>query len=142
MNIESEIIELKKRIEKLEKLLKVTEPSEKPTNRDKTHYMFENKILPKNRLVLAVIKKYVSEHNPTFKELQSVFDKSLQGSRNVVETMENAQKISDCAKRYFVKDAIPLKDGTLVVVCTQWGIFNIVKFEKLAESLGSNINQV
>ncbi|MDY2695661.1 MAG: hypothetical protein SOV27_00680 [Eubacteriales bacterium] len=142
MNIESEIIELKKRIEKLEKLLKVTEPSEKPTNRDKTHYMFENKILPKNRLVLAVIKKYVSEHNPTFEELQSVFDKSLQGSRNVVETMGNAQKISDCAKRYFVKDAIPLKDGTLVVVCTQWGIFNIVKFEKLAESLGYNINKV
>ena len=142
MNIESEIIELKKRIEKLEKLLKVTEPSEKPTNRDKTHYMFENKILPKNRLVLAVIKKYVSEHNPTFEELQSVFDKSLQGSRNVVETMGNAQKISDCAKRYFVKDAIPLKDGTLVVVCTQWGIFNIVKFEKLAESLGYHINKV
>lgn len=142
MYIENEIMELKKRVEKLEKLLKVSTPQEKSTNRDKTHYMFDNKILPKNRLVLAVIKKYVSEHNPTFEQLQSVFDKSLQGSRNVVETMENAQKISDCAKRYFVNDAITLKDGSLVVVCTQWGIFNIVKFEKLAESLGYHINKV
>lgn len=142
MNIENEIMELKKRVEKLEKLLKVSTPQEKSTNRDKTHYMFDNKILPKNRLVLAVIKKYVSEHNPTFEQLQSVFDKSLQGSRNVVETMENAQKISDCSKRYFVNDAITLKDGSLVVVCTQWGIFNIVKFEKLAESLGYHINKV
>ena len=144
------IVKLEKEVENLKKTkmpVEFTSPEtakeDKPQQRDKTRYMFNGNIYLKNKLVLAIVKDYVSK-NRTIKchELKTVFDKSLQGSRNVVETMENAQKISDCAKRYFVKDAIPLKDGTIVVVCTQWGIFNIVKFEKLAESLGYNINKV
>jgi 5-methylcytosine-specific restriction protein B len=69
-----------------------------------------------------------------------VFDKSLQGSLGVIETYENAQKISDASKRYFMKDedALQLVD-TKAVVCTQWGIFNIVKFVKRAQSLGFEI---
>jgi hypothetical protein len=60
MNYELEIIELKKRIETLERLLNttntpsITEPAQ--SNRDKTKYMFEGKVYPKNRLVLAIIK--------------------------------------------------------------------------------------
>ena len=104
--------------------------------------MYEGKVLPKNRLVLAVVNQYVKDHNPDFIELQQAFDKSLQGSLNVVEKMENAQKIKDCAKRYFVQDSFVLKDGTEVVVCTQWGIFNIIKFIKQANLLGYNIEEI
>ena len=114
---------------------------EKPA-RDKTRFLFDNKVLAKNRLVLAVIKKYVKENNPDFEKLQQVFDKSLQGSLNVIETVENASRIKDATKRYFMKDEIELKDGKKVVVCTQWGIFNIVKFEKIAESLGYMIQRI
>lgn len=146
MNYEQEIINLKKRIEELEKLIigNNTDKSEpQASGRDKTKYMFEGKILAKNRLVLAVIKNYVKDHNPTFEELAKVFDKSLQGSLGVVELYSNAIKISDASKRFFLKDedVIDLSNAK-AVVCTQWGIFNIVKFIKQAKALGFNIETI
>ncbi len=146
MNYEVEIENLKKRIEYLESIVlnKQTKPVDKQlSNRDKTKYMFEGKVYAKNRLVLAIVKKFVEDNNPTCDQLFSVFDKSLQGSLGVVEVYENAIKISDASKRFFLKedDVIKLKDAR-VVVCTQWGIFNIVKFIKQAQSLGYNIDTI
>ena len=147
MNYELEIENLKKRIEILESLVlaKTNTPvvnNTESSNRDKTKYMFEGKVYPKNRLVLAIITKYVKDNNPTYEQLCSCFDKSLQGSLNVVETVENANKISDAKKRYFMDNALLLKDGICVVVCTQWGIFNIIKFIKLAQTLGFDIQTI
>ena len=105
--------------------------------------MFDGKVLPKNRLVLAIIKKYVAENDVTFEELCGVFDRSLQGSLGVVELLENAKKVADGPKRYFMKEEDVLTlNGLKVVVCTQWGIFNIVKFIKRAESLGFKIETI
>ncbi|MBE5739182.1 MAG: hypothetical protein E7354_05600 [Clostridiales bacterium] len=148
MDYELEILNLKKRIEELERIvLKTTvkEPTKvsEQTNRDKTKYMFEGKVYPKNRLVLAIIKRYVLENDTDYEKLSSVFDKSLQGSLGVVELYDNAIKISDAPKRYFMKDEdILILNNTKVVVCTQWGIFNIVKFIKQAEMLGFNIQTI
>ena len=141
-----EVENLKKRIEYLESIVlnKQTKPVDKQlSNRDKTKYMFEGKVYAKNRLVLAIVKKFVEDNNPTRDQLFSVFDKSLQGSLGVVEVYENAIKISDASKRFFLKedDVIKLKDAR-VVVCTQWGIFNIVKFIKQAQSLGYHIDTI
>lgn len=150
MNYEQEIIELKKRIEQLEKIVlgqkdeaNKSQPQQSSTNRDKTKYMFNSKVYPKNRLVLAIIKEYVEKHNPSYHELSSVFDKSLQGSLGVVDLYSNAIKISDAGKRFFLKDEdiINLQDAQ-AVVCTQWGIFNIVKFIKQATALGFNIETI
>jgi len=146
MDYELEIIKLKKRIEELEKLtlspsIQADEP--KTANRDKTKYMFEGKVYPKNRLVLAIIKKYVEQNNPSYQVLQNIFDKSLQGSLGVVELYDNAIKISDASKRFFMKDEdILTLYGSKVVVCTQWGIFNIIKFIKRAQSLGFIIETI
>ena len=147
MNYELEINELKKRIDYLESLIinKNNNSSKKieQGNRDKTKYMFEGRIYPKNRLVLAVIKKYVSINKPSFSELKNVFNKSLQGSLNVVEMFDDALKISDASKRYFMKEEDVLNiQNSKVVVCTQWGIFNIVKFVKLAQTLGFDIQTI
>jgi hypothetical protein len=143
MDIENEIKELKKRIELLESLvLKTQNKTSKNIGRDKTRYMFENKIYPKNRFVLAIIEKYVLDCNPTYEQLKTIFDKSLQGSLNVIEIFENAQKRADCNKRYFMQNPIVLDDKTKVVVCTQWGIFNIVKFEMVASNLGYNFDKI
>ena len=143
MNIENEIEQLKKRIELLESLVLKTQtaPVQKE-GRDKTRFMFENKIYPKNRFVFAIIEKYINDNNPTLNELKTVFDKSIQGSLNVVETVQNAKEIKDCEKRYFMASPFLLKDGNQVVVCTQWGIFNIVKFEKVATNLGFKFDKV
>ena len=150
MNYELEILNLKRRVEELEKLLQAN-PQAQPApteaisggNRDKTKYMLNGKVYPKNRLVLAIVQKYVEQHNPSYKELSEVFDRSLQGSLGVVETYENAEKISDGAKRYFMKDEDVLTlNNQRVVVCTQWGIFNIVKFVKRAQALGFEIETI
>jgi hypothetical protein len=147
MDYELEILNLKKRIEELENIVLKNNVnlSTQPelTNRDKTKYMFEGKVYPKNRLVLAIIKKYVEQHNPNYEELNNVFDKSLQGSLKVVELYESANKISDAQKRYFMKDADILNlQNEKVVVCTQWGIFNIARFIKQAQALNFNIETI
>ena len=146
MNYEEEIKNLKTRIEILEKLIisQPTTPVKLDTKRDKTKYMFNGKIYPKNRLVLAVITQFVQTNNPSFEELSSAFDKSLQGSLNVIELLDEASKIKDSAKRYFMEknEQLSLSDGNTVVVCTQWGIFNIPRFIKQATLLGFEITEI
>lgn len=146
MDYELEILNLKKRIEELESIvLNKTHKEPKPelSNRDKTKYMFEGRVYPKNRLVLAIIKKYATQNNSTFNDLCNVFDKSLQGSLGVVELYDTAIKTSDASKRYFMKNEdVLVLNGEKVVVCTQWGIFNIVKFVKRAKDLGFNIETI
>ena len=159
---EEEIALLKQRVERLESLLslfvsngfvpknKIKEKTSKSQNqklssRDKTKYLYEGKILSKNRLVLAIIKDYTTNHlQINLKDLQSVFDKSLQGSLMVVDNLENIKKITDYQKRYFSneQDLITLKDGTIVAVCNQWGIFNIKKFIMVANNLGYKIEEI
>ena len=147
MNYELEIESLKKRIETLESIILKTNEllpaKQEQQNRDKTKYMFEGKVYAKNRLVLAIVKRYVEQNSPDFAKLNQVFDRSLQGSLGVVELYENASKVSDSTKRYFMKpeDVLTIQ-GQRVVVCTQWGIFNIVKFIKQAQSLGFNIETI
>lgn len=149
MNLEEEIEQLKRRVELLENIVlqNQVQSKQKPVavegqGRDKTRYMFENKIYPKNRFVLAVIEKYILENNPTLDEIRKVFDKSLQGSLNVVETVNQANTIKDSGKRYFMQNPFTLKDGNEIVICTQWGIFNITKFEKVATNLGYHFDKV
>ena len=159
---EEDIALLKQRVERLESLLslfvsngfvpknKIKEKTSKSQNqklssRDKTKYLYEGKILSKNRLVLAIIKDYTTNHlQINLKDLQSVFDKSLQGSLMVVDNLENIKKRTDYQKRYFSneQDLITLKDGTIVAVCNQWGIFNIKKFLIVANNLGYKIEEI
>lgn len=159
---EEEIALLKQRVERLENLLSLfvsngfvpkneikektgESQNQKLSNRDKTKYLYEGKILSKNRLVLAIIKDYTTNHlQINLKDLQSIFDKSLQGSLMVVDNLENIKKITDYQKRYFSneQDLITLKDGTIVAVCNQWGIFNIKKFIMVANNLGYKIEEV
>lgn len=112
--------------------------------RDTTRYLFNGYIYLKNRLVLAIVKAYVSKSNViTRQQLKQVFDKSLQGSIGVVENIEIAKHRSDYYKRFFIRDdeIIHLSDGDMYV-CTQWGIGNIPNFIKRAEQLGFDIKPV
>ena len=148
MNIEEEIESLKQRVLALENLLGQSAEKEQDKVetkakdvRDKTRFMYCGKIYPKNRLVLAIVLDYVKTNNPSYEELCFAFDKSLQGSLGVVQKLEDVLKIKDSGKRFFTNDVIDLKDGTKAVVCTQWGIFNIVKFVKQARNLGYPIEE-
>ncbi len=156
--MEQEIIKLNRKIEVLEKKLlfveqklSINNDSEnekvlyKQSNRDKTKYVFNGKILPKNRLVFTITYDYISKNlNLNLVELQKVFDKSLQGSLQVIEDYNKVLNIKDYKKRYFCNDneLIKLNDGTVIAICTQWGIFNIKKFIIVAKELGYDIKEI
>ena len=106
--------------------------------------MFEGNVYLKNRLVLAVVQKYVQE-NPdvTRTNLKQVFSKTLQGSLGVVEDVEIASQRRDYEVRFFTKEneIIRLTDGDMYV-CNQWGILNIPNFLKAAENIGYIIESI
>ncbi|MGI5842512.1 MAG: hypothetical protein ACOX6H_04415 [Christensenellales bacterium] len=151
-NLKDTVNKLEKRVQILENKLnellgektkKVTSTPASKMLRDKTKYMLNGKVYPKNRLVLAVIKDYVST-NPkiSYEELNKVFDKSLQGSLGVVRLFLEVEGREDVSKRFFTKDIISLGTGEKVVVCTQWGAFNIDRFILRAKGLGFAITEL
>lgn len=152
-DLEKIINNLIERIEVIESKINVlVEPKIKPAIingsdnkvvRDKTKYMYNGVIYSKNRLVLAVVSDYVLQ-NPKikFEELNMVFDKSLQGSLGVVRLFLEIKNHTDASKRFFTNDLISLYSGEKVVVCTQWGSFNIGRFLLRAESLNFTITKL
>lgn len=96
---------------------------EKPNTRTE-RYSFDGEIFKKNRLVLAVVKKYV-EKNPsiTISELVDAFPAHEFKSSYacVMDVNLIPEKQIKPVKRYFVDEPITLADGNKVAVCTQWG---------------------
>ena len=145
------IVKLEKEVELLKKektpsavISKETFIEERPQQRDKTRYMFNGNVYLKNKLVLAVVKDYVSKNQAiTCNELKTVFDKSLQGSIGVVEYEIVAKQRKDYQVRFFEKEdeILRLVDGNMLV-CSQWGILNISNFIKRVEQLGYEIEQI
>jgi uncharacterized protein YlzI (FlbEa/FlbD family) len=110
--------------------------------KDFTQYKFNGEKFGKSRLVLAIIKEYVRNNpNTTLENIQTTFDKKLQGSLGVVDIYTNAEDIYKRTghKRHFIDDAINLNNGQKIVVCTQWGKRNINKFINKVNELGYNI---
>lgn len=106
--------------------------------KDFSKYVFDGETYGKSRLVLAVVRRYVREHNPaTFGELESVFPAHLQGSLGVVRRIDDVSekyKGVGGVKRYFLNDdeIIRLPSGERVIVCTQFGAANTERFVKHA----------
>ena len=150
------IVKLEKEVESLKKekesyVKKSRSPSvqdiiieERPQQRDKTRYMFNGNVYLKNKLVLAIVKDYITKNKEiSCKELKEVFDKSLQGSIGVVEYENIAKQRKDYQVRFFEKEdeILRLIDGNMVV-CSQWGILNLPSFIKRAEQLGYTIEEI
>ena len=122
-----------------------TKTSSKSTiGMDYTRYNFEGKSYGKNRLVLAVVSAYIRDNpSATYEYLKGVFNDGLQGSTGVIATPIAARnKRRDAEKRFFVKDALYLKDGIEIWVCTQWGVGNIDRFIEKVTSLGYIIKKI
>lgn len=119
--------------------------SKDSAGRDTTKFILDGKKYGKNRLVLAIIKKYVAM-NPDIsaEKLLQTFDKSLQGSLGVVRTLEDAKEnCSDYKKRFFTApDEIIHTSSKDCVVCNQWGIDNIGSMVIRAEQLGIQIQVI
>lgn len=113
--------------------------------RDTTKYLFEGKLYGKNRLVLAVVKRYAAQHsNYSASRLMVDFDRTLQGSLGVVRALEDVQRnYQDYERRFFCQPHEIIHTTTEdCVVCTQWGKFNIGNFIARAEQMGMDIQSV
>lgn len=153
--LEDEVKSLKERLNTdADGSVAVTEPredgivigrSKDSTGRDTTKFILDGKKYGKNRLVLAIIKKYV-DMNPDIsaEKLLLTFDRSLQGSLGVVRTLEDVKEnCSDYRTRYFAApDEIIHTTSKDCVVCTQWGIANIGNMVIRAEQLGIHVQVI
>jgi hypothetical protein len=113
--------------------------------KDYTRYIFNEHQYGKGRLVLAVVKEYVSSHPHTsFGELLKIFPKNLEGSIGVFNRHEDVQKEYEGKNknRHFTKsnELIQLSD-CVIAVCTEWKLSNVSNFIKQAESLGYTIDK-
>lgn len=155
MNYDRIILDLLNRVAALEEEVKSlktksfsTEIDVEPISygsKDTTKYMLDGKRYGKNRLVLAIVQKYMADHpHVSAQQLMRVFDKSLQGSLGVVRTYEDAKNAyADSSRRFFMQpDEIIHTATTDCVVCTQWGAFNIDYLIARAEELGFVILRV
>lgn len=159
MNYDRIILELIDRVSALEDEVKqlknersVSTETEQETaaqshsgGRDTTKYILDGKKYAKNRLVLAVVQKYMEMHHGiSASELIGAFDKSLQGSLGVVRTLDDVERnCSDYKTRFFANPDELIQTRTQpCVVCTQWGIANIGNLVTRAAQLGIEIQAV
>jgi len=115
------------------------------TARDTTKYILDGKRYGKNRLVLAVVRKYIeSRPNISASQLMSAFDKSLQGSLGVIRSLNDVKNsYSDYERRFFCQPEEIIHTSTEdCVVCTQWGKFNIGNFIVRAKQLDITIDEI
>jgi hypothetical protein len=121
--------------------ISVVEQSDKAVKgkKDTTKYTFNGKAYGKGRLVLAVVKDYVSKNpNTTFDELKKAFPDEWQAggakkleNRNVFARLSYAEKkFEEKNKRYhFFKEGEPIQlSDEVIAVSNQWGIGNIGDF--------------
>jgi len=131
--------------EKSENLVSTKSDDSVIPQRNTSKYTFESHIYGKGRLVLAVVKSYIS-NNPgaSFNELQKSFPKHLQGSSGVFNLQADAQDIYERTghKRHFIKsnEIIKLSDCD-VAISTEWGKGNIDDFIVTAQALGYEITE-
>lgn len=144
--LEDEVGELKKKVsEQAPEDETYSSGSTDSAGRDTTKYILDGRKYGKNRLVLAVVKKYMeSNPNTTADELLEIFDKSLQGSLGVVRILSEVKaNYTDYKTRFFTLPDELIKTATEdCAVCSQWGIGNIGNILSRAKQLGIDITIV
>ena len=107
----------------------------KSGSKDNAKYQFDGQIYGKGRLVLAVVKKYVTQ-NPGV-SLDLLKQTLSAGGLKVAAPLSEAQEIADRTghRRHFLDEPLVLADAE-VAVSTEWGIGNIGLFIGLAERQG------
>lgn len=111
-------------------------------NRDFNRIKFDGQDYPKGRLVLAVIKKYVAEKNPTAAQLRTAFPDTLLPNYGIVRDVAVAKKATVRGKkRYFLKNdqILKLRDGRVIAVANQFSSENIKPFIKHIKDLGYSV---
>ena len=106
------------------------------TVRDYSKYNFDGSEYNKSRLVLAIVKKYISD-NPSaiYSDLQNVFPIRL-SSKPLVRLKTDVTATELKNRRVFVNDMITLGDGTDVFVNSQVQEKDMLTILQIANNMG------
>ena len=115
---------------------------EKSFTKDKTKFTLDGQKYGKGRFALNVIKAYVEKNNPTLDQLKAEFPDNL--AMEKYQTLGLIKEISEIKHkdRYFIKDVITTSDNKKVVMCSQFGISNIMPMFRKAKKLGFNVQKM
>lgn len=115
--------------------------------RDFTQYTFEGNTTGKGRLVLALVKRYASDHpSIMFDDLRAAFPDRLQADcptqfdrlRCVVSRLADVPEESRGRFHLDEEDQVQLADGE-AVVSREWNVHNIQNVLAHAEQLGYRV---
>jgi hypothetical protein len=112
-----------------------------PGDRDRQSYTFKGAEYGKGKLVLAVVRDFVScRPGIDYVGLKAAFPDDLLKNYGIFKPLTDARKVSEKRKRYFLgaDQVIELKDGP-VAVCNQFTRENIMDFLVRARQLGCQI---
>ena len=90
-----------------------------------SYYLDGIEIKALNRTVLAVVRKYINEHEQvTYQELKEIFPDSLQGSIGVLKNQSDYNNYVNSTttgqRRFFLDEVIEIINDK-IYVCTEWG---------------------
>ena len=100
-------------------------------NRDYTKFRFNGDKYSKGQLVLAVIQHYMTKHpKTTVGQLKEIFPRELQTRYPVIALLQDAKKMSNPIKRFFIKEdqIVKTKNGMKFAVTNYWGSENVQAF--------------
>jgi len=116
------------------------------SSKDHTHYLFNGLEYNKRKLVLAVIKDWISKHSPkVFSELLQAFPQETRGGGMFVPLSEakTIYKKQGIDRHFLGEDEIiQFSDLSQYAISNQWGKGNIVKFLTHAMKLGYEIKEI
>ena len=116
------------------------------SSKDYTRYLFNGSEYNKRKLVLAVIKDWVSKHSPnSLSELLLAVPQEIRSGGMFVPVSE-ARAIYERQgiDRHFLgeEEVIQFSDSTQYAISNQWGKGNIAKFITQARKLGYEIEEI
>ena len=116
-------------------------PKSRGRNTDK--FIFKKQAYSKSRLVLEVMKSFITDHSDyTLEEIQNAWKSDeLQKRYGTIVEVSKAKKFCDGGReRHFMKDVLIIGQKK-VVVCNQWSEALLTPFLKLASSLKYKITR-
>lgn len=112
------------------------------SGKDYSKCLFKGKKYAKSRVVWEVLNEYINTKKMTFEQLKNDFKDEIQGSSGVVQSVEYVKNKDP--RRFYMKpsEILTTSDNIEIAVCNQWGVENIDRFIKVANSLGLEVTRV
>jgi len=140
--------EINEAVLRTEQRVKKTTVKGEGSPKDFTQYKFNGKTLGKGKLVLEIVRKFVTDNNPTFLELRKAFPETeVRAYKGLFVTADEATAINEADKRrsrFFTnkEDILKLKGNAKVSVTNQVTADLVSRMIPIATKHGFTIKEI